>query len=181
MKPTARLWLEERRKSLNQLPIEEERRVIRLKESTRNRDRLGQTPFSLHTAKGLLDQNVSLLASIERLEGLYKQGELERADQRDRLRELGDDNYRLKLRCTAMRRERDFVELLLQEQVQREGLRANEGDARIDLLLKIMGSELMTSGTSPTRNSIHRTATTVACRRPFPVSESFFRPERCWE
>ncbi|KAH9577674.1 hypothetical protein LSM04_005133 [Trypanosoma melophagium] len=147
MKPTAKLWLEEKKRRLNTLPVDEDMRMRRLKErlnpaATRvlvNTGSVGtcispSTPVS-DAASSLLNQNIALLTYIDELQENYFQSEKQREIHWNKLQETSNENYRLVREIITLSLDRRKDEVLLKEKRFREKLMLQESDARVDLAI----------------------------------------------
>ncbi|ORC80083.1 uncharacterized protein TM35_001831030 [Trypanosoma theileri] len=147
MKPTAKLWLEEKKRRLNSLPVEEEIRMRKIKErlnptTTRVSVTTGSvgtwsnpsTPVS-DTASGLLSQNVALLAYIDDLEEKYYQSEKQREKHSHKLQELSEEHDLLVKEMISLMLDRHKDEILLTEKRFRDKVMLQESDARVDLAI----------------------------------------------
>ncbi|KEG07659.1 hypothetical protein DQ04_09161020 [Trypanosoma grayi] len=148
MRPSAKLWLEERRRRLSTLPPEEEMRIQRLK----GRLRLGggtsacsaspalttwnrPTSSVSDAAASLLDQNVALLEYVGELEEIYRHNEEHQARLREKLHEASDESRRCAMQIMALTLDKYRQDLLLEEQLSRERLQLHESDSRVELTL----------------------------------------------
>ncbi|CBH13946.1 hypothetical protein TbgDal_IX190 [Trypanosoma brucei gambiense DAL972] len=155
MKPSVQLWLEEKKRRLNSIPIEEELRIGKLKKrlgtktSSSYRTPIGlscshSTAISINAAAILLEQNNFLLNQVIELEEKLHCSEQRRRQEGERLEELQEENRRFITRIAVFTSFRDGEELILREELIREKIYGEQERSRAELVYCFSRSLLVT-------------------------------------